>query len=333
MTYDIPSLLDGYDADITPQTAPDMAKLRETVARKLEGERASARKPKHTGRTLLIAAAAAALLCVGALAAALGGFDWLRDEVEPEFIDAVEPVERSVTDNGIRFAVIAAGRYEDGAVIYFSVSDTLGEGRITEAAEVIPELRAAGSYNLTAGLVYYDPESQTAVFETFLSSYAEPDDGEVTFAIREILSGGEGINSPLDDLAFEPLRGDWSLELDLGRTLGMFETVTDVRAGDTVFENVSVMLTPLGLSLKGDAGLEQVKETFLMPLKAALITEQGEIVLGAADGSAPVLPVDMNEYYEGKDVLSYYANWRASSAVDVDAVTAIRIGDTRIELK
>lgn len=162
MTYDIPSLLDGYAPFITPQTAPDMAKLRETVARKLDAERAPAKKPKHTGRTLLIAAAAAALLCVGALAAALGGFDWLRDEVEPEFIGAVEPVERSVTDNGIRFSVIAAGKFDESAIVYFSLTDIEGKGRVNEDSMIV----MSGYLTFgSANMIYFDDETQMAVYE------------------------------------------------------------------------------------------------------------------------------------------------------------------------
>ena len=40
-----------------------------------------------------------------------------------------------------------------------------------------------------------------------------------------------------------------------------------------------------------------------MSLKASVITEDGEIHIGAPDGSAPVSPLDVNDYYEGKDTL------------------------------
>ena len=102
MKYYIPDLLDAFPPDAKEVSAPDMDKLREDVAKRLAAERPAQKRPRRFGKTLLIAAAAAALLSVTALAAAFGGFDWLRDEVEPEFIDAVEPVEQSVTDEGIR---------------------------------------------------------------------------------------------------------------------------------------------------------------------------------------------------------------------------------------
>ena len=79
------------------------------------------------------------------------------------------------------------------------------------------------------------------------------------------------------------------------------------------------------------AGLSFVDETYLMSLKASVITEDGEIQIGAPDGSAPVSPLDVNDYYEGKDTLRYYAAWNADSAIDLSSVTSIRIGDTLIE--
>ena len=141
----------------------------------------------------------------------------------------------------------------------------------------------------------------------------------------------DGSTLCMEGYRFAALRGDWRLDLDLGKTLNTFETVTDVIAGDTVFEDVTVRLTPFGLWMEGVAGLSFVDETYLMSLKASVITEDGEIQIGAPDGSAPVSPLDVNDYYEGKDTLRYYAAWNADSAIDLSSVTSIRIGDTLIE--
>lgn len=162
MKYYIPDLLDAFPPDAKEVSAPDMDKLREDVAKRLAAERPAQKRPRRFGKTLLIAAAAAALLSVTALAAAFGGFDWLRDEVEPEFIDAVEPVEQSVTDEGIRFSVIAAQKFEDTALVYFSMTDVNGLGRITEESSLV----LSGNFiNNNVSLVYYDADKQTAVYE------------------------------------------------------------------------------------------------------------------------------------------------------------------------
>lgn len=162
MKYYIPDLLDAFPPDAKEVSAPDMDKLREDVAKRLAAERPAQKRPRRFGKTLLIAAAAAALLSVTALAAAFGGFDWLRDEVEPEFIDAVEPVEQSVTDEGIRFSVIAAQKFEDTALVYFSMTDVNGLARITEESSLV----LSGNFiNNNVSLVYYDADKQTAVYE------------------------------------------------------------------------------------------------------------------------------------------------------------------------
>ena len=148
MNYDITELLSGMDPPgFTQGEAPDMAKLREAVAKKLEAERGAApKRRRRLSKTMLIAAALAALLSVTALAAAFNGFGWLRDEVDPPFIDAVGPVEQSMTDQGIELSIIASGHCGDSAVIYFSLRDTLGEGRITRDAELLCKIQSAGGY-------------------------------------------------------------------------------------------------------------------------------------------------------------------------------------------
>lgn len=162
MKYYIPDLLDAFPPDAKEVSAPDMDKLREDVTKRLAAERPAQKRPRRFGKTLLIAAAAAALLSVTALAAAFGGFDWLRDEVGPEFIDAVEPVEQSVTDEGIRFSVIAAQKYDDMSVYYVSLQDTSEQGRVAETTSLILG-QPLGSREVK--LVYYDSSNSTAVFE------------------------------------------------------------------------------------------------------------------------------------------------------------------------
>ena len=169
MNYYIPDLLDGFTPDIEPDTAPDMAKLREAVSKGLAAGHGEARKrPKRLRRTLLIVAAVAALLSVTAIAAALGGFDWLRETINPPFIDAVEPVEQSVTDQGIRFSIIAAQKFDDTALVYFSLTDTEGLDRVTESST--PILSGRYTHN-NVSLIYYDSATQTAVYEATFGTF------------------------------------------------------------------------------------------------------------------------------------------------------------------
>ncbi|HIS44029.1 MAG TPA: DUF4179 domain-containing protein [Candidatus Scatomorpha merdigallinarum] len=455
MTYYIPDLLDGFTPDIEPDTAPDMAKLREAVSKGLAAGHGEARKrPKRLRRTLLIAVAVAALLSVTAIAAALGGFDWLRETINPPFIDAVEPVEQSVTDQGIELSVIAAGQYGSEAVMYVSLRDTTGAGLITQDAHFWPTIVAGTKVGVGGGPAMFDAESGTAVYQFYVALGEDTDleSSSLTLSATDIYSGAETMDIPMPgfDLAgavangthigtdapneehpvgeltpghladipgtghayveavgvingrltvqvgqdagadtsyiFHPylikpdgtrlyalsyvsgitppgseedvkeycfsvddseldgwtlgfeverwraIRGDWELEVNFGQTWGVFETVTDVSVGETVFEDVSISLTPLRLRMEGVAELEFVEENYLKALEAALITADGEISVGTY-GTAPILPTDVNDYYAAKDTLSYFAYWDTQSAIDPSTVTAIRIGDTVIELE
>ena len=125
--------------------APDTGRLREAVLRKL-GSHAAPQAMRRRGvrRTLLIAAVAAAALSITALAAA-GGFGWLRGEIQPDFIDAVEPVEELVSAGGIEIELIAAQRYGERAVLYVSLADVSGLGRVRDGAEIRAAKLSGGS--------------------------------------------------------------------------------------------------------------------------------------------------------------------------------------------
>ena len=110
---------------------------------------------------LITQSALAALLGVGALAAAAGGLDWLRERVSSGFVGEVEPVEQSVTDEGIELSVIAAQKFGDQAIYYVSSRDVEGLGRVQPG---IWQSISAGS-STVAEPVYYDEASGRAVFE------------------------------------------------------------------------------------------------------------------------------------------------------------------------
>ena len=145
------------DADISGLPAPvqaDPDRVREAVMGKLKEEHMqTTKRPRKIRRTLVIAVAAAALLGVTALAAAMGGFDWLRETVDPPMLDAVEEQGQSVTSNGIKLNVIAAQKYGDAALLYVSIQDTTGQGRVTEQTHPLWGGQLA---NGSSTLLYYD---------------------------------------------------------------------------------------------------------------------------------------------------------------------------------
>lgn len=217
MKYDITELLSGY----TPPEheglwATDTAKLCTAVMKKIKEENMNDGKRRgKLSRTAIIGVAAAALLGIGALASAFGGFDWLREEVSPGFIDAAEPVEQSVTHDGIRFGIIAAQQYGEGAVAYVSVTDTELLGRVSEDCNpVFTGEFTSGDYKL----IYFDAGTQTAVYEMIFSHFGE---------------------LGMDCLLYNPKRVDTAVDADLadayvngehvGTPVTNFQTVPNVR--------------------------------------------------------------------------------------------------------
>lgn len=162
------------DADISGLPAPvqaDPDRVREAVMGKLkEAHMQTTKRPRKIRRTLVLAVAAAALLGVTALAAAMGGFDWLRETVDPPMLDAVEEQGQSVTSNGIKLNVIAAQKYGDAALLYVSIQDTTGQGRVTERTHPLWGGLLTGGHHT---MLYYDSATSTAVYQLRFSSLDE----------------------------------------------------------------------------------------------------------------------------------------------------------------
>lgn len=162
------------DADISGLPAPvqaDPNRVREAVMGKLKEEHMqTTKRTRKIRRTLVLAVAAAALLGVTALAAAMGGFDWLRETVDPPMLDAVEEQEQSVTSNGIKLNVIAAQKYGDAALLYVSIQDTTGQGRVTEQTHPLWGGLLTGGHHT---MLYYDSATSTAVYQLRFSSLDE----------------------------------------------------------------------------------------------------------------------------------------------------------------
>ena len=201
MDLRISELIAAACPDNLPDAAsPDEARLRALVSAKLHGE-AKPRRARRIGRTALMAAALAALLAVGALAAVNGGFDWLRETVAPEFIGDVEPVEQSVSSEGIELAVIAAQRFGEQAVYYVSLRDTAGLGRV--GPDVIWQPIFAG-VSTKSELIYFDEASAAAVYEVRADGVGDEGDA-APLRMERFYYGAAEIDAAADiDLAAVP---------------------------------------------------------------------------------------------------------------------------------
>ena len=276
MTYDICELLSAYEPpENTSGPGVDMARLRESVARAVAADSTGARRGRKLRRTLLIAAACAAALSLTALAAAaLGGFDWLRETVKPGFIDVVEPVERSVTVEGIEAEAIAAQQYGDRAICYVSLRDTAGQGRVN-AGTSIRVTRTSGGLCGDSGV--FDEGSGRLLYEF-----------QATPAYGEIYENGD-VTLYLADILYNEREIDFRCGgLDLASAArGAFGRLADVPGSDGAYI--------AGLSLEGDVLSVQVAQDMSAPVeykfRPYLLGPEGETIESDSSVSA-VTPLD-----------------------------------------
>ena len=162
---------------------------------------AAAHAPRRRPLRLAAALIAAAALLVITACAALGGFNWLLEIVNPRFGEVIEPAGESVTVDGVRLEALAAKRYGELSVVYVALTDTELAGRVTDES-LYGSFRVSGS-PLGLGnraLVYYDAETQTAVYEFVLIDRDENPADTVQVSLAN-LPVGEVVELP--DALFE----------------------------------------------------------------------------------------------------------------------------------
>ena len=128
----------------------------------------------------------------------------------------------------------------------------------------------------------------------------------------------------------DALRGTWEIPVELSEGEEPIELRADIRDGDKLYEDVHISLTPLCLRIDGrDEAFIGYDPSDIPALTASLEGADGPIQASepGMDWTAPIQPVDYNDPDGG-----FTAIWYARSAIDTASVTAIVIGDTRIEI-
>ncbi len=222
--------------DALSQMTVDASGLATKVKRKLN-EDTPRSAPRQIRRSFLIAAVMSMMLIVTVAAAALGGFDWLLEKVEVPFGDVVDPTYQSVESDGIKVSVIAKKSYSDMSVLYVTLEDTKGLGRVAGDTQI-----AFGTNDLTqrysSDLLYFDSETGIAAFEVRLGardtfdgqtlaleieglSYSNQYIGEIRmdFDLVEAVANGENIGEPYADSTRAP-----SESLTIGHVADIPET-------------------------------------------------------------------------------------------------------------
>ena len=172
--------------------------------------RAGLRKRRRKLRMAVAAAAAAACLITGC-AAALGAFDWLSDILPRSFVGVMEPVESTVSDEGIEFTVIGAQRFDGMAALYYSIRDVSGEGRISKNVSVPVSVRGEPRPEIMDNkLAYFDEASGAAVFELTLDEAEGCDEltvGAGVIGTRRVDIESSRVDAALDELLAGGRRG------------------------------------------------------------------------------------------------------------------------------
>jgi len=226
MSYDnekkrISDALDALDSDLK---TPDLMvginkKLNEKKSGTVKAESDRIRKPL---RFIGLVAAVAAVIGITAAAISLGGFDWLLEKADPPFGDVVQAIEQSAESQGIKVTAVAAQNYSDMAVLYVTLEDTEGLGRVTEDTQ----LGFASDSNVQSifpEMIYFDEDTGIAAYQIRLGApdtfdgksitiqidglrYGETDLGEIRVDIdlAQAVSEGEHIGEPYSDSTRAP---------------------------------------------------------------------------------------------------------------------------------
>ena len=117
---------------------------------------------------------------------------------------------------------------------------------------------------------------------------------------------------------YDVAHGDWEMDIDFESTQGVRQLTADIVHGDITAGDVELTLSPIGLGLCW----EYESGSSLLSAKAALETTSGDIELYTCGGQ-----------WASSDRSTWNTFFEAREPIDVSSVTAIRIGDTRLELE
>lgn len=117
---------------------------------------------------------------------------------------------------------------------------------------------------------------------------------------------------------YDVAHGDWEIDIDFESTQGVRQLTADIVHGDIAAGDVELTLSPIGLGLCW----EYESGSSLLTAKAALETTSGDIELYTCGGQ-----------WASSDMSTWNTFFEAHEPIDVSSVTAIRIGDTRLELE
>lgn len=169
--------------------------LKKAIMKNIQSEQAE-QKPaqKWNKKKIIVTAAAAALiaafpLTVGAEAVGRAVSDWVYSSVNANVADEVYPIYNSCTDNGIKVEVESAVNDSHRALIFLTLQDVEGKGRLSDVDFLDSYSLSIGGHSMgTTVLDSYDPETQTARFYTDTLLKKDISGQSVTFRLERFMA-------------------------------------------------------------------------------------------------------------------------------------------------
>jgi len=319
--------------EIARRKMPDLENVRENCHNQVQQQSELEAYRHHLSRLkqLVTVVVVAVLLLVSTTAmAAIGGFEWFTQRVNPRFGEVAEPIMLYAEDEGIRITLLGAQKFDYKAVFYLSISDVTGENRLTDMHFVVLDIddidasiRMHRSNNL-----YFDEYSNTVYQEIIITvgrAFIEP----FRVTIDSIFCGSyiEG-HENIDVLMDEVIHGYWSFLVCTSDNAHKTVTLTESIQLDDYHVTEFVTLTPFGLHAMGSR-LEPAAWASDNFTRIDIIWSHADVYVETADG---LMSISDNIGEGGSDGKRFFMNWYAESPIDVFAVTAIIIGDIRIPI-
>lgn len=165
--------------------------LSEKILQQTTGRGMQKEKTRRLGLKGAVVAAAFCLILtcsVTALAASVPFVnDWLY-KFNPQFAQFLYPIQKSSEDQGIKLEILSAANDNHNIVIYFSIQDLEGKGRVNENLDLCDSEYVEGPFAFGTELIAYDEKTNTAYYKMHGSGGKDMSNRMVTFSISSLMS-------------------------------------------------------------------------------------------------------------------------------------------------
>lgn len=148
----------------------------------------SAKKAAWKGAVVAAAVCLFLTCSVTALAASVPVVNDFIYKLSPEFARVLYPVSRSSEDQGIKLEVLYAANDNHSVVVYFSIQDMEGKGRVSENLDLCDSEYVEGPFAFGTELIFYEEETNTAYYKMEAVGGTDMANRMVTFGIRSLMS-------------------------------------------------------------------------------------------------------------------------------------------------